>query len=182
VDFSELIEKRKSIRAFEHVEITDDFIKDIAYKASRAASCSNKQPWRFVFVRDKEILFQLHEALTRGNYWAKEAPMLIAVFSKKEYACIVGEREYYLFGTGMATAHLILSIVDSGLAAHPMAGYDEEIAKNVLKIPEEMKLITLIAVGKKSEDISKLGEKHQVSETKRSVRKPFEEFSYINQY
>ncbi|MCE7741916.1 MAG: nitroreductase [Candidatus Heimdallarchaeota archaeon] len=182
MELREVIEKRKAIRALKQVEITDELIQDVAYKASRAASCGNKQPWRFVFVREKESLTRLHEALGGGNYWAKEASMLIAVFSQKEYDCVIGDREYYLFGTGMATAHLMLAIVDKGLIAHAMAGFDEEVAKKILNIPEEMKLITLIAVGKQSEDLSKLGDKHKEVENKRSSRKSFEEFASIDSY
>lgn len=179
MELSEVIEKRKSFRAFESVEITDDFICDIAYKASRAASCSNNQPWRFVFVRDKDKLSELHEALSGGNYWAKEASLLVAVYSKKDFDCIVDEREYFLLGTGMATAHLMLAVVDKGLAAHAMAGFDENLAKKILDIPDDTTLITLIAVGKKSEDLSMLSEKHQAVENKRSLRKEFEEFALI---
>ncbi len=182
MELSEVIEKRRASRALEQIEITNEFIQDIAYKASRAASCANKQPWRFVFVKDKKVLSKLHEALSGGNYWAKEASMIIAVFSKKDFDCIVSDREYYLFGTGMATAHLMLAIVDKGLVAHAMAGFDEEIAKEVLNIPEEMKLITLIAVGKQSDDLNSLGDKHKEAENKRSTRKEFEEFSYIDSY
>ena len=182
MEFKEVIEKRAAYRAFDPVEITEDFIHEINYLASRAPSCANKQPWRFVFVMDKELLTELHGALSGGNYWAKEASMLIAVHSNPEYGCLIGEREYYLFGTGMATAQLMLSIVNLGLVAHAMAGFDEDLAKEILNIPRDNKLITLIAVGKKSEDLSKLGDKHKEIETKKSERKSFEEIARIDRY
>ena len=182
MDFEELIEKRKSYRALEPVEITEEFIRKIAYQASRSASCANKQPWRYVFVKSKDVLIRLHEVLSSGNYWAKEASMLIAVFSKKDYDCIAGEREYYLFGTGLATSQLILAIVNQGLVAHPMAGFNEDLAKTILNIPKEMRLITLIAVGKKTENLAKLNEKHIEQEKVKSTRKNFDEFAYIDSY
>ena len=182
MELKEVIEKRAAYRALEPVEISDEFIKEVAYQASRAPSCGNKQPWRFVFVKDKEVLTQLHEALSGGNYWAKKASMLIAVHSNPEFGCIIGPKEYYLFGTGMATALLMLSIVDKELVAHAMAGFNENLAKEVLNIPADNKLITLIAVGKKSTDLSILGDKHQESEKRKSIRKPFEEFARIDKY
>ena len=181
MELKQVIEERRAFRAFEPVEITDDFVKEIAYLASRAPSCGNKQPWRFVFVKDKAVLSELHEALTGGNYWAKEASMIIAVHSQPDMGCLIGPREYYLFGTGMATAHLMLSIVDQGLVAHAMAGFNEKIAKEVLKIPAEMRLITLIAVGKHSSDFKgKLGEKHVEQEKIVSKRLEFDEFAFID--
>ena len=179
MELKEVIEKRAAHRALEPVEISDEFIKEITYQASRAPSCANKQPWRFVFVKDKEVLVQLHDALSGGNYWAKEASMLIAVHSNPEFGCLIGPKEYYLFGTGMATEQLMLSIVDEGLVAHAMAGFNENLAKEVLNIPADDILITLIAVGKKSTDLSILGDKHKESEQKRSIRKPFDEFARI---
>ncbi len=182
MEFVDVVEKRAAYRALEKVEISDELIREVAYLASRAPSCANKQPWRFVFVKDEKKLTELHEALTGGNYWAKEASLLVAVFSEKELDCVIGEREYYLFGTGMATEQLMLAFVDKGYVAHAMAGFKEGLAKEILKIPEEMRLITLIAVGKKSENLDKLGEKHQQAEKTRSVRKPFEEYAFFNEY
>lgn len=182
MELEEVIHKRRALRALEPIEITEEFIKEVATLAARSASCANKQPWRFIFVKDKQVLEQLHEALSGGNYWAKNASMLIAVFSKPEFDCIVGEREYYLFDTGMATALLMLSIVNKGLVAHAMAGFDDAKAKQVLNIPEDMTLITLIAVGKQSEDLSMLNDNHQTMEKKISTRKSFEEFAYIDRY
>ncbi|MCG3259193.1 MAG: nitroreductase family protein [Candidatus Heimdallarchaeota archaeon] len=182
MELKQVIEERQAFRALEPVEITDDFVKDIAYQASRTPSCGNKQPWRFVFVKDKTVLSELHEALSGGNYWAKEASMIIAIHSHPDMGCLIGPREYYLFGTGMATAHLMLSIVDKGLVAHAMAGFKEGLAKEILKIPEEHRLIALLAVGKRSDDLSKLGEKHQEDEITRSSRNPFEEYAHIDRY
>ena len=182
MELKDTINQRRASRAFEPIEITDKMITEIAETAVRAASCANKQPWRFVFVKSKEALSKLHETLVSGNYWAKDASMLVAVFSKKELDCVVGNREYYLFDTGMATAQLMLAIVEKGLVAHAMAGFNSELAKKALNIPEDMNLITLIAVGKHSEDFSKLGEKHQETEKIRSIRKPFEEYAYIDEF
>ena len=182
MELREAIEKRSAVRAFKAYEIEDEDIRDMAYLASRAPSCANNQPWNFVFVRDREKLASLHQALTGGNYWAKNASVIVAVFSKKESDCMVAGRDYYLLGTGMALAHLMLAAVAKGLAAHPMAGFDEKQAKDSLHLPEDMQLITLVAVGKQSDDLSSLSEKHKTSETQRSARKSFEEFAWVDEY
>ncbi len=181
MEFEELVHKRRAFRALDPFDITEEFIKEIACITARSPSCGNKQSWRFVFVKDNQQLELLHAALSGGNYWAKDASMLIAVFSKPDLDCIIGEREYYLFDTGMATLQLMLALVNKGLVAHAMAGFNEKIAKEVLNIPEEMRLITLIAVGKHSTDFeNKLGEKHIEQEQIVSKRKEFDEFAYID--
>ena len=80
----------------------------------------------------------------------------------------------------MATQQLMLAIVNKGFVAHAMAGFSEKKAKEILNIPEDMRIIAVIAVGKKSEDLSKLGQKHQESEKTRSERREFQEFAYID--
>jgi nitroreductase len=179
----EIINKRRAFRSFKPLEITEDLIKDLSECARLAPSCYNNQPWRYVFVYGSEALTELHNALPKANAWAKAASLMIAVFSKKELDCIVKEREYYLFDTGTATGFIILRATELGLVAHPMAGFDEDKAKKILHIPEDMTLITLIAVGTYSEEISPdLNEKQIELEKKRPERFPLEKFIFHNRF
>src|SRR5690606_3707788 len=96
MDVREAIERRRAYRSLSPVEITPELLADLAHAASLAPSCFNKQPWRFVAVYDREILSRLHGALARGNEWARDASMLIAVCSRKDLDCVLGQREYFL--------------------------------------------------------------------------------------
>jgi len=170
MDVKEAIEKRRAYRALDPVEISDDVIFELAKAAQLTASCFNKQPWRFVFVRTSDSLNKLHTALSKGNEWAYKASMIIAVFCKKGDDCIIKEREYYLFDTGMAVSAMVLRATELGLVAHPIAGYDPLKAKEILEIPEENTVITLVIVGKKSQDLSSLNENQKEAETQRPAR------------
>ncbi len=183
MELKEVIKKRRAYRSLKTCEIDDDLIQELAECASLAPSCYNNQPWRFVFVYRKNVLEKLFEALPKGNAWAKSASMIVAVVSKKDNDCVIKGREYYLFDTGMATAFLILRATDLGLVAHPIAGYNEEKVKEVLDIPEEMTVISLVIVGKKSEDINPvLSDKQIADEKKRPERLRFEYFFAINKF
>jgi nitroreductase len=182
MDVKEAIEKRRAYRSLDSVEITDDLIKNLAESAKLSCSCFNKQPWNFVFIHDNDKLMEMRNALSKGNEWAYNASMIIAVFSKKELDCIIKEREYFLFDTGMAVGMMILRATELGLVAHPIAGFDEEKAKEILNIPPEMRLITLIIVGKHSTEIKKELNEHQAEgEKQRPPRKSFEEFAWIDE-
>ena len=183
MDVKEAINKRRAYRSLDPAKITEETIKDLAEKASLSCSCFNKQPWNFVFVHNKDKLKEMREALSKGNEWAYNASMIIAVFSKKELDCVVKEREYFLFDTGMAVGMMILRATELGLVAHPIAGFDETRAKEILNIPQEMRLITLIIVGKHSKEIkNELSEKQAETEKERPPRKPFEEFAWVDEY
>ena len=183
MDVIEAIKNRRAYRSLEHAEITDDIIYDLAECAKLSASCFNNQPWRYLFVYDPIVLKSMHEALSSGNEWAKSASMIIAVFSKKEDDCLIHDREYFLFDTGMASAFLILRATELGLVAHPIAGYSPRKTREILGIPDEYNVITLIIVGKKSKDINPvLSDKQVLAEKKRPERLPLDRFVYLNKY
>lgn len=183
MDVETAIEKRRAYRSLDPVEITEELIRDLAHAASLSASCFNKQPWRFIFVHDKRVLGRLLPAMSKGNEWTRQSSMIIAACSKKGLDCVVKGREYYLFDTGMATAFMILRATELGLVAHPIAGYDEEKAKEVLGIPSEMQLVTLINVGKRAGQIHEmLSDDQAKAERERPPRLGFEEFAFMNGY
>jgi nitroreductase len=181
VGVKQAIKARRAYRSLEPVEITEELIRDLAESARLAPSCNNNQPWKFVFAYDPEVLKELHGALSRGNKWVQAASMIIAVFSREDLDCRIRGRDYYLFDTGMATAFIILRATELGLVAHPIAGYKEEQVKEILGIPEDMQVITLVNVGKHSETIGPLlSEKQAETEKKRPARLPVEEFAFVN--
>jgi len=179
----EAIERRRAYRSLEAVTITDELIEDLAGSAQLAPSCFNYQPWKFVFVYDEEMLVQMREALSKGNEWVYAASLIIAVFGKREDDCNTQGREYYLFDIGQASAFLQLRATELGLVAHPIAGFSESKVKEILGIPDEYKVITLINVGKKSDKISPaLSEKQIEWEKDRPERKRLEEFVFKNRF
>jgi len=183
LDVKEAIEKRRAYRALEPVKINDDLVKDLAECASLAPSCFNNQPWRYVFVYEPEQLKRMHSALSQGNEWARQASLMVVVFSKKEDDCVIKEREYFLFDTGMATAHMILRATELGLVAHPIAGFSPKKTREILGIPDEMMVITILIVGKHSGEMTPEMAQHQIdAEKNRPERKGLKEFAHMNRY
>jgi nitroreductase len=176
MELMDVIEGRKSYRAFDPVEITDEMVNDLMNAASRAPSCNNNQPWRFIFIRERDRLEMLKHTLSRGNYWGKRASMIVAVLSKPDLDCQGEEGDYNLLDTGMAMENLLLRATEIGLATHPIAGFDHEKARVILEVPEDYQLLPLIIFGKRSSDPGLLvREDHKKTETTRSERKPLNE-------
>jgi len=183
MEVKEAVEKRRAYRSLVEVEISEEIIESLAESARLFCSCFNNQPWRYVFVQDKGVLAKMHEALSPGNEWARAASLIIAVFSKPELDCLIKERKYYMFDTGMATAAMILRATELGLVAHPIAGFSPKKTREILDIPEDMEVITLVIVGKRSDSISPaLSEKQIAAEKERPERIPLTEFAYKDRY
>ena len=183
MDVIDAINKRRAYRSLAPVEISQSLIEDLTRNAQLAPSCFNNQPWRFVFVYGSENLNKMHEALSSGNVWAHSASLIIAVSSRKEDDCIIKDREYHQFDCGLAVAFLILRATELGLVAHPIAGFSPKKTKEVLGIPEEYKVITLIIVGKRAETISSVLSETQIAGEKvRPERKAFTEITHVNRW
>ena len=180
MDVIEAINTRRAYRALTHVEITDAMIQDLATSAQLAASCFNKQPWHFVFIRDQNMLTKLHGVMSKNNRWVQGGSLIIAVYSSKEADCLLPDREYFLFDTGMAVGQLILRATELDLVAHPIAGFDDKASKELLSISQEKTLITFIIVGKHSPETSELLTEKQVqTEEQRPIRNQLDEFIRI---
>ncbi|MCE1247137.1 MAG: nitroreductase family protein [Firmicutes bacterium] len=183
MDINTAIKSRRAYRALDPVEITEDMILTLGAAAKLAPSCFNNQPWRFVFVYEKETLTALWDALSPANGWVKDASLIVAVFSRADMDCRINEREYYLFDTGIATGFMILQAEELNLVMHPIAGYNPDIVKNTLGIPGDMNVITLLAAGKHAETAgTPEREKYLEKDRTRPERKTIEEILFRNRF
>ena len=90
MELREVIQLRRSLRSFARTEISDALLHHLAEAASLAPSCSNNQPWRFVFVRSPAGLEKVLPTLAPGNAtWAKHASLVVVVWSKPELSDLV---------------------------------------------------------------------------------------------
>jgi nitroreductase len=58
----EVIRKRRSIRAFNPEQIKDEELKEIIDAAIYAPSATNKQPWHFTVIQNKDIIDDLNKS------------------------------------------------------------------------------------------------------------------------
>jgi len=170
------IEKRRSYRSLEKIEIGENLIKELVSASALAPSCFNNQPWRYVFVISPKVVEKMRSALRKGNEWAHGASCIAAVVSKKEFDCIIGGTEYYLFDTGIGVGQLILKATEMGLVAHIIAGFDHKKVKKVISLPDEWNIIALIIFGKRSK------KKLEISDEERPERLSLKYIFSIDEY
>lgn len=172
----EEIVKRRSFRGLSDKLVETDKVNRILAAANLAPSCFNKQPWRYITVQSPEGLRKVQKGLNKGNSWANNAPLFILVTTKNDFDCKIGDgRNYAEFDTGMSVFSLLLQAEKEGLLAHPIAGYDQEVLKTEFKIPEDIKLLTILIVGYKGSEEA-LNEKQLESEHGPRVRNPREQW------
>lgn len=168
----ELLVRRWSSRRFAPTPLLDPAVESLIDAARWAPSYGNRQPWRFVVVRDPAVLAHVHEALTRGNAYAKAAPVLIALCGNPDDGQQVDGKQYYLMDAGMALENMLLQAVALGLHAHPMGGFDEATVCDVLGIPTHVRVLALVAVGwpGRLEDLDERTRERELRERTRQPR------------
>jgi len=121
--------------------------------AHLAPSSYNLQPWRFLWTVRGDVEFdRVLLALDPGNVsWAAQASALVVGGFIR-----VGRKgrpnPWAEHDLGMATAHLVLQAVASGLAAHSMAGFDAGRLRAALAIPTDIEPMTVTAIGWPAEE------------------------------
>jgi nitroreductase len=63
MEFSELVEKRVSVRQFRHDAVPPDHVREMVRLASLAPSPNNQQPWRFIAVSRQPLLKGMADAV-----------------------------------------------------------------------------------------------------------------------
>lgn len=175
--------RRQSRRAYLDKAVGEEVLDRIYEKIRWSPSCSNNQPWRFIFVSNPAQHAKFMEALPRGNQWAARAPVLIAVCARQadDHTREDDPVAYYQFDCGLAVMSLLLAAVEEGLMAHPMAGYDAAKLHDVLDIPDEYHLICIIALGYQGSP-ELLDERQKEAETAPRIRKQVSEIIAQNRF
>lgn len=137
----ECLKNRHSTRSFNSKQIDKSIVEKIAESVRFAPSARNVQPWELIAITEKPVLAKLGQIAQTGSFIA-ECVCCIAVFC--------GDTKYYLEDGCAATENILISATDLGLASCWVAGdkkpYCEEI-KAILKVPNEFKLVSLVALG-----------------------------------
>ncbi len=141
---------RRSIRTYTAEPVTEEEIRTILDAAMAAPSASDKKPWHFIVVRDRERLNQLSEY---GSHWQmlQEASLGIVVCGDTDVS-----EKYWVQDASAATENILLAVSMMGLGAvwlgcHPRPERVEPV-KKLLGIPEDVEPLAVISIGHPGEE------------------------------
>jgi len=143
----EAIRDRRSIRRFKDTPVGDDVVGTVLEAGRWAPSFSNLQPWKFIVVRDAGAKKKLQDIASKSvrAFEMREAPVAIVVCADPEK-----EPHHYVEDGSAATQNMILAAHSLGLGAFWVGVFNtpqELEVKNVLKIPEKMRVISILPIG-----------------------------------
>jgi nitroreductase/predicted Zn-ribbon and HTH transcriptional regulator len=142
---------RRSIRRFTAEPVSAADLETLLRAAMSAPSANDERPWHFVVLDDRELL----DAVPRFHPYAqmlREAPLAILVCADRRLEQSPG---YWVQDCSAATQNLLLAAHARGLGAvwlgvHPRPER-EAGARELLKLPEPILPLALVAVGHPAE-------------------------------
>ena len=147
----ELMETRRSVRAFTDDPVTDEEIRRLIHAAIQAPTGGNVQPWFFMAVRREKLQRGLIRAAL-GQSFVGRAPVTMVVCvdlraARRSYGAR-GEHLYCIQDTAAAIQNMLLMAHSMGLSTCWVGAFDELEAARVLGLKEYLRPVALIPVGR----------------------------------
>ena len=151
----ELIQKRRTIRKFAQTPLKQEQLLRYIDCARVAPSGMNLQPLKYAAVCSPEMTEKIFPMLKWAGYLAPE-------YDPKEgerptgYIVVCADtairKAGYEADVGAAVENIILSALEEGVGACWIGSVDRPALKELLKLPEEITITHVVALGYPSED------------------------------
>lgn len=141
----EAIKNRRSVRSYKAETVPEEKLKKVLEAARLAPSAHNAQDWKFVVVKDAKKRAKLSEVA--GQSFIAEAPVIIAAVGLDPEHIMRSGVPAYAINLAIAVDHMTLAAIEEGLGTCWIGAFNQEEVKEVLKIPEEYKIVVLLLLG-----------------------------------
>ena len=141
MDVFEAFMYRRSVRSYAQTPVPDEVLVKILDAARLAPSAGKKQPWHFILVKDEEKRIRIARGCRYGRFLSESPVVIVACGDKK------ASPRWYAVETAIALEHVVLAATALGLGTCWIGMFDEEDIHYVLGLPENFKIIALMALG-----------------------------------
>lgn len=146
MDVFEAVKARRSIRKYQDVEVEDGKLQRILEVARLAPSAANRQQWKFLVVKSKETREKLVEA-AHGQQMVAQAPVLVVACSTESEHVMPCGQPAYTVDLSIAVSFMILEAQELGLGTCWLGAFSEEGFKEILEIPDDVRVVAAFTLG-----------------------------------
>ncbi|RKD91923.1 nitroreductase family protein [Mangrovibacterium diazotrophicum] len=146
----DIIRQRRSIRKFTEQVVEEDKLKLLQEAALRSPASKSANAWEFVVVQDRSLIQQLATSKPFGSKLLETAPLAIVITADET------KTEAWIEDCSVASVFLQLTAQALGLGScwvqirgrnHSDEKTAEEYVREVLEIPSNLSVLSIIAVG-----------------------------------
>lgn len=146
MEFSELIAKRYSVRAYRPDPVPDEALHQVLEAARLAPTAANRQPIQLIVIHTAGRAAELKRIYQAD--WFARAPLIICVCALPEAAWTRSDGlNYGIVDATIVMDHLILAAANAGLGTCWIAAFDVAAARQVLGLPEGVEPIAFTPLG-----------------------------------
>jgi len=138
------IRARRNVRRYADRPIAREDLDRILEAGRRAPSSMNEQAWDFVLVTERERLRELARVWRYAEHVASSAATVALVLPRTEDR---DERDILWFDLGQAAMAMMLAAADLGIGSSHAAVGEQELARELLGLPEDRECAMLLALG-----------------------------------
>lgn len=150
MEFSDVLSKRRSVRAYEDRPVEDEKIHRILEAANSAPSAGNCQAYGIVVVRDREARRRLMDAAW-GQEFILQAPVALVFCAdptrnSSRYGRR-GEALYALQDATIACTFAMLAAADLGLATVWVGAFNDEMVARAVGVHPPVRPVAILPIG-----------------------------------
>ncbi len=144
----EAIKTRRSIRKFRETPVPENLLKEVLNAGRLAPSADNAQPWKIIVVRDVQMKQRVTQACN-GQKFLVQAPVVLVVcgIPEEAFQTVGGYMSSHVIDASIALDHVTLAAHALGLGTCWVAWFKEEKVKDILGIPEDVRVVALTPLG-----------------------------------
>lgn len=146
MDFQELIRVRRSVRGYRPELPADDILTRVLGAGRIAPTAANLQPFHLVVVTDADRRAALKQAYPRD--WFHTAPVIVVVCAEpgKAWKRADGWNAAEV-DAAIVMDHIVLAATEEGLGTCWVCNFEEAKVKQVLGVPDEVRVIAMTPMG-----------------------------------
>jgi len=172
LDVFEAIQKRRSIRSYEPTPVPIEKLRKVLEAARLAPSAGNIQPWRFIVVLDPDKRRKIAKGCRYGHFLAQSPVVIVGCGDQK------ASPRWHAIDTSIAMENLVLAATGEGLGTCWIGVFNEKKIREMLKIPSDLKIVALLALGYGREKLDILSKVVHLIEPKKKLEK----ITYLEEY
>jgi len=147
MEYSELISKRYSVRAYRPDPVEDEKLRAVLEAARLAPTAANRQPIQLIVMHTAGREAEIGKIYRKP--WFVQAPLVIGVCAISSQAWVRESDRFNarLIDAAIVADHLILEAANQGLGTCWIAAFNVEAARSVLQLPEEAEPVIFTPLG-----------------------------------
>ncbi len=172
-DYTRFLRSLRAVRQFRSEPIPQAILNDLLEVARWSGSASNRQPWEFVVVQNRETLQVLSKVEGYASHLANAPLGIILVMAGES-----GREEQESYDEGRLSERIMLAAEAYGIGSSIgwFVGNGSTEAKQILGIPQHHLVRTALSLGYPDEEAQRTRPKPP------QARKPLSEIVHMEQY